>query len=240
MKCDEIITKERPIIFSGPMVRAILDGRKTQTRRIMRPQPIEVGDEIKFQWATFYGESHVHTWDENGDGGQNWNVGDYPQEDRFAEALKRTPHKNPCPYGAPGDRLWVRESWAAGACSEGLKPLELYPGFHLRDNGGLWYRADNAAPPSPITDRGKWRQSIHMPRWASRITLEVTDVRVERLQDISNEDAVAEGARIPVGEYGGQATFSDRKAFCNIWNSIKGPDAWDKNPWVWAISFKVV
>jgi hypothetical protein len=96
-----------------------------------------------------------------------------------------------CPYGEKGDRLWVRESWAVGACANGLKPSELHPGTWLKDNGGLWYT--DAEPKHPISPRGKMRNAFFMPRWAARIISELTEVRVQRVQEISEEDAVAEG-----------------------------------------------
>ena len=138
--------KERPILCSAPDVMAILDGRKTQTRRIMKPQP-------------------NRTWPDEVT--PHWSVGGNRTLPGASNPLR-------CPYGVPGDRLWVREAW------------------RLPDGapkGWVDYRADDTR------DGFKWKPSIHMPRWASRITLEVTDVRVERLQDISEADAMAEGVR---------------------------------------------
>ena len=146
--------KERPIIFSGPMIRAILEGRKTQTRRIVKPN-----------------------------------------------CLSKL-----SPYGRTGDRLWVRETWG-----------------HNPEGPGYVYRSDGDFDMKFHGDR--WRPSIHMPRWASRITLEVTGVRVERLQDINEEDALAEGVE---------------HAFRSLWESINGPGSWDANPWVWVVEFRRV
>lgn len=175
--------KERPILFSGEMVRAILDGRKTQTRRV-----------VKFDWC----------------GSANGLL----HQASFDPAYK-------CPYGKVGDRLWVRETWA--------KLL----------SGRIWYRADGHS----INDGG-WRPSIHMPRWASRITLEITGVWVERLQAIGQNDAFREGVRRAAdGRWfnyapDGPTHNSARGSFISLWESINGPGSWDANPWVWVIEFK--
>jgi hypothetical protein len=127
-----------------------------------------------------------------------------------------------CPYGAPGDLLWVRETWAGHA-------------------SGVDYAADFAAVSRP--QAGPWRPSIHMPRWASRITLRITDIRVERLQDISEDDARAEGAEpcTSTGWHGQNiVVMTARELFAELWNKINGPGAWNENPWVWAISFERV
>jgi hypothetical protein len=149
-----------------------------------------------------------------------------------------------CPYGAPGDRLYVRETWAVGVCADGLSPKELNPVTWLRDNGGLWFAADSAEPTHPISERGKTRVSIHMPRWASRTLLDVVSVRVERLQDISEDDAKAEGVvPLPYDPEGDCWTDGKhRTAFESLWNEINGwsPNAWEANPWVWVITFKRV
>jgi hypothetical protein len=192
--------KERPILFSAPMVRALLDGRKTQTRRIAKPGtvvPIPPG---------LIGEVVL-----------------------------------PCPYGQPGDRLWVRETHAF------IWP-EDYPPERLQDHE-IQYRADTDGKcfagewPEEERDneeRPKWKPSIFMPRWASRILLEITDVRVERLQDISEEDARAEGVEIS-DEWTGCAddlSGSHVKSYQFLWESINGTGSWDANPFVWVISFR--
>lgn len=124
----------------------------------------------------------------------SWIVQEAPAVSRELTSLRAAIH---CPYGQPGDRLRVLETWAVGKCADGFKPLELHPGTWLKDNGGLWYAADDAVPAHPISERGKWRAGRFMPAylntWASRITLEITGVRVERVQDISEADAIAEG-----------------------------------------------
>ena len=196
--------KERPILFSAPMVRALLAGTKTQTRRVVKKLPLTLNR------CTNSIEVDVKNI-ENG---------------RFAELVA-------CPYGKPGDRLWVRETFGHFERNENFKP-----------GCEVFYRADgNCLELEP------WRPSIHMPRWASRITLEITSVRVERLQEISIEDAKAEGAWGPddsivqkVADYFGTDIFSanPRKAFQMLWESINGPDSWAANPWVWAIEFRRV
>ena len=229
---------DRPILFSGPMVRALLDGRKTQTRRIMKPQP-RANDRLRKRL-----------------------------DSRDFTAFRR--HEPPienwrCPYGGPGDRLWVKETHLGGS-----------PGV-----ANIIYRADGEVPGV------RWRPSIHMPRRASRVTLAITDVRVERLQDISEADAIAEGLyrsipderdrdwfaayteeqtgspptpgewktfnagvwMVPGVPQGWGLTPSERRRdtwgptpqFCYrlLWEHINGPGSWGANPWVWAVTFEV-
>ena len=180
--------KERPIIFSAPMVMAILDGRKTQTRRIVK-------------------NAHMMTVDG-----------------------EMVPIAALCPYGQPGARLWVREAWGA---------LPHMLGGFQRES--LRYRADGEYQNEH--DAWRWRPSIHMPRWASRITLEITGVRVERLQDISEADAVAEGCKSirPELMLDGLIVRLGRSAveeFRLAWEEIHGGGSWEKNPWVWVIEFR--
>jgi hypothetical protein len=179
----------RPIIFSGAMVRALLAGHKTQTRRLAKFKPAE-GASLSFS-GLVSDQLFPGCWNlvSRGAGGC-WNA-------RTLDLI--TP--------AICDRLWVRETWAVGACAEGLKPIELSPQCWLHENGGCWYRAEGE-PRTPISPRGAWRPAIHMPRWVSRLTLTVTDVRVQRLQDITEADAVAEGAMTldePIGGWWGAA-----------------------------------
>jgi hypothetical protein len=143
------------------------------------------------------------------------------------------------------DRLWVRETVACGACALG-KPSLWSPSFWRREQGtpenpnGIWYAADQLAPAAPITERGRWVPAIHMPRWCSRLTLVVADVKVERLQDISEADAKAEGVdAISMADVRRQAAWSARGDFAQLWNNINGPNAWDENPYVVAVSFDV-
>jgi hypothetical protein len=210
--------KERPILFSGEMVRAILAGRKTQTRRVMKPGPPP--EEGVFRYGSGWRYSGV----------------DY-DDDVVVES---------CPYGVPGDRLWVRETW-----KENQPP------------SGWIYRATDESSLDPRDER-PWQPSIFMPRRASRITLELTEVRVQRLQEISEEDARAEGVLLPVRKVdethsvpllcltgapspsefkpGQDWSLSDywRHAFAIGWNGRNGKRGygWDSNPWVWAISFR--
>lgn len=187
--------RSRPVIFSAPMVRAILDGRKTQTRQIVKR----------------YEEFGCLT-------------GDCPHQHRNECAASLTAS---CPYGAPGDRLWVRENW---------RPLM----DHLSECTGpkdIRYAASVSEAEWAIS---KWRPSIHMPRWASRITLRITDVRVERLQAISAADAIAE-ACAPASAH---SLDCDSKSpvveFRGVWERINGVASWVANPWVWAIQFERV
>jgi hypothetical protein len=222
--------KERPILFSAPMVRGLLNDTKTQTRRLIKPQPY-VDPQGNFCW--------------NG-----WNYGqDFsgPHIQAIASPLpsSRT-GRVLCPYGKPGDRLWVRETWGmfkktpdnhVHACVRGDgRPSGFEPHYRATDTWEM-----------PV---GAWRPSIHMPRWASRITLEITEVRVERLQDISVADAIAEGIESEPGTAhwknydtspgGWRYWESPIQSYRTLWNSINGPDAWDANPWVWAVSFERV
>lgn len=214
--------KERPILFSTPMVRAILDGRKTQTRRIAvktsQPRSVYVTDfdfkELKIE------VENIHS------GHRYWKQ---------------------CPYGIPGDRLWVRESgWERPERTEKM----------MREGADTWPRFAYAADGWSEQDRAdfkawgfKPRPSIHMPRWASRILLEITGVRVERLADISEEDAAAEGIYndgdvIPFNgpwfvephDTQGYSTASD--CYCALWEKINGAGSWMTNPWVWVVQFK--
>lgn len=254
-------TTERPILFSAPMVRALLAGTKTQTRRIVKWRDVAPGLNLSFTGLS--ASRIVETW-----------VLESPS--RTSREWRCAP--TPCPYGKPGDRLWVREAF----------------GFVTHDRDGprpesLIFRADDNAEWD-----GKWRPSIHMPRWASRVTLGITDVRVQRLQEISEEDAIAEGIAelVPQPNRGDGVTpaalclaaaatveampRTTRRAFLAgalaaslgfaaspsrpwevvparwtrpptpqqvyavLWESINGPGSWAANPWVWSISFRRV
>lgn len=204
--------KERPIIFNAPMVRAILANTKTQTRRVVKPQPET---------------SH--------DGEPYWYVGGYRAWEYrdTTDILRKGGNSLRCPFGAPGDRLWVRESWRAPASCDHIPPRS------IADSEARRFVADECV--GPDAGFGKKRPSMFMPRWASRITLEVTGVRVERLHDISEGDAVAEGSvtvcMTPTGEDNGSAIWGP-DGYCALWESINGPGSWDANPWLWAITFK--
>ena len=183
--------RERPILFSGEMVRAITDGKKSMTRRVV----LLPNNAMDAAWIMCH-----------------------------------------CPYGQPGDRLWVRETWKT------CRP----------DSFAVRFRSDNSTMivPShipveygaPWSDGASWRPSIYMPRWASRLTLEVTAVRVEGLQDITNDDAMAEGVHAESGPVRGVSSLAAAQ-FAVLWDSINGNRpgcAWADNPWVWVVSFKRV
>jgi hypothetical protein len=206
---------DRPILFSAEMVRAILDGRKTQTRRMVKPQPPAEAESVSRQLSSREAPELDGAW--------QWWAGK-PQ----------TPITKPlfCPYGKPGDALWVRETWRVHKSYDSLNAARVYGAM----GGDVAYCVDYLATPRQEDFWGRGRPSIHMPRWASRITLRITDIRVERLLDISCADAEAEGAGHEAGLTGGQA----REAFSHLWNNIKGPGAWEANPWVWVISFERV
>ncbi len=183
---------DRPILFSGPMVRAILAGQKTQTRRVAK------------------GVVARHT--------------------STGEALANIDSAGPrvrCPYGQPGDRLWVRETFGHFERNDTLKPGDT-----------IYYRADGEC-----LELEPWRPSIHMPRWASRILLQVTGIRVERLQDITRADALAEGIVETRDGYGlpdGSHYHADdpRESYWSLWEAINGPGSVQSNPWVWVVEFK--
>ena len=207
--------KERPILFSAPMVRAIRDGRKSQTRRVVKP-------------VRGFEENNVCRPDLAEDNHAVWWHGEYETVGCLQD----------CPYGQPGDRLWVRESYRLCAEADAVKARDTDAGYRV------WYEAD--APHQP--GEGKLRPGIFMPRWASRITLEVTGVRVERLQDISELDAIAEGLdRVPDGaaQFGvkglARSWHNDpRVGYRHLWESINGPGSCDANPWVWVVEFRRV
>ncbi|MGX5036208.1 hypothetical protein ACWKX2_11275 [Enterobacter hormaechei] len=204
--------KERGMIFNGEMVRAILDGRKTQTRRVMKVQPSD-GFHPTHNGYDLDLNAHWYTpgvVDKNG----------YLQpakKDVFGVADENEGYA--CPFGAVGDRIWVRETFSPVPDHE--EPAGC---------SAILYAADGNGP------YGKWVPSIHMPRWASRITLEITGVRVERLNSISDSDASKEGCCIADMESGD--CLSD--VFARLWTSIYGDESWKVNPWVWVIEFKVV
>lgn len=184
-----VAIKERPIIFSGPMVRALLEGRKTQTRRIVKPPR---------GWAEKYPYLDRHVMKESW---QTW---------WWDGVHRHVGVSQDCPYGKPGDRLWVRET------------------FRFCDGHHVEFKAN-----TPELESSEWRSPIHMPRRACRLSLEITDVRVERVQNISEEDAHAEGFGVAFGP----GMFS--RAFDSYWDQINGKSApWDSNPWVWVVSFK--
>ena len=216
---------EKPILFSGEMVRAILDGTKTQTRRIIKPQP--------------------DTWrhDERGF--------EFNRTDEHRPVFADTFAKNYSPYGQPGDRLWVRETWKTGCNLDKYSPKQIREtyedaGYRLGDrkNGKccpMLYISDGEHKrwgDHDIADFGEWgktRVSIHMPRWASRITLEINGVRIESLHDITEDDARAEGVSTQLN---GKGILSNVEAFRMLWTRINGASSWTQNPWVWVVEFR--
>lgn len=216
--------KERPILFSAPMVRAILEGRKMQTRRIISDRTQRL-----LSVAAQVGECYEL--------GSTYPIlaGDQAYYRQFS------------PYGQPSDRLWVREAWQYYDWTEDGEPCirfaadnaTSYPEVseewadRVVDVWEVLSREENYSIDNRARDR-RWRPSIHIPRWASRILLEVASVRVERLQDISEADAAAEGT--PWDDRAGNC----REAYRLLWNQINGRHAWDANPWVWVIEFRRV
>ena len=187
--------KEHPILFGAPMVRALLTDTKTQTRRVVKPQPspgLALGGARVVEGMTVWGAR--------------------------------------CPYGQPGDRLWVRETFAR--IDGQTRP------WIETDYAATYTHGDRLGDALGIKKR--WTPSIHMPRHASRIDLEVTGVRVERLQDISASDAIAEGISLHTDHHHRPATsvYGPVQTYRDLWEDINGDGAWDLNPWVWVVGFK--
>jgi hypothetical protein len=222
---------ERPILFSGPMVRALLAGRKTQTRRLIGSNRWIGLDGCNLDFSGLQAGLYC-----TGVPSSGWVLRSRGAGGCWNDRTKRLF----CPYGDPGGRLWVRETW-------GVVPHPPSDAEHIcrvgPDGTGATWRAEWLGEPTNY----KWRPSIHMPRWASRLNLEVTAVRAQRLQDISGDDARAEGfsaepmpARVN-GKLGQVAIFEPRRWFATLWDAINAKRAaWAENPWVWAISFRVV
>jgi hypothetical protein len=193
---------EKPVLFNGEMVRAILDGRKTQTRRVIKPQP-----ENRYI------------------GGATWK----DMDKLFEQLIERD-----CPYGEPGDNLWVRETWATPGNYDDIKP-SLLPNSGITKSD-IAYRATEEYGETYY----KWRPSIFMCRWMSRINLQVKDVRVERVQDISEADVLAEGCALQ--SWGSDKPWPRTAGFAELWDSInekRGGYGWATNPWVWVVEFEI-
>ncbi|MDU4250496.1 hypothetical protein [Pseudomonas sp.] len=236
--------RERPILFSGAMVRAILEGRKTVTRRLVKPAFSDAVTEV----FPYSGSPEAWMASRPGDPQAPWHE-----------------QTRECPFGKPGDRLWVRETWSdvnmygapalayrADGDIRDLMAEDLFLGedgsFNYVDQ--RWKKLDFCCWYADL-HLARWRPSIHLPRWASRILLEITAVRVERLQDISEAQAEAEGVERPenitnVDVWDGaerelfNAMNQPRARFRRLWGDINGQASWDSNPWVWVVEFKVV
>ncbi|EHQ1801862.1 hypothetical protein JYY72_003731 [Salmonella enterica subsp. enterica serovar Hartford] len=196
---------ERGMIFNAEMVRAILDGRKTQTRRPVKFPLIDKNMGCELAGNELASELVAHNY---------WNS----------------------PYGKPGDRIWVRETFRVHSRATDVATL-VYRASVRNSWTEQTHRVPIAVCDKPATPE-KWTPSIHMPRWASRILLEITDVRVERLRDLSEEDAKSEGITPPAG--GVLPGWEYRINFRDLWMDIYGTDSWEANPWVWVIEFKRV
>lgn len=249
--------KERPILMKGAMVRAILKGRKIQTRRIIKPQPSGSNTQNdpygwRWKWTPTDKRIPIFEWGKDTTG--------------WISMLKH------CPYGVPGDRLWVKETWVEllhtspatdrPELCEGDKLIE--PATSYTDDSGqqrwhyngrvIAYRATSAVEfcdgdgfigeSANKDDMAKWKPSIFMPRWASRITLEIEAVRVERVNEITREDCIAEGIYQKGGQWiidgavTGLGWMQPEGAYRELWESINGAKSWDANPWVWVIQFR--
>ncbi len=214
---------EHPILFSAPMIRAILNNTKYQTRQPIKPQPVIVVDDGEERWRFAIGKGYC-----------SWDIDSRPRMCALDGMLTKSP------FGKPGDILWVRETWQAFNKLSGSILTNGIPKVNY--GGGFWvaYKADNIADP-----KCKWKPSIHMPKWACRLRLTVKRVWVERVQDISWKDIIAEGCDVnkPTGDpaiddfTAGTEAFD---AFRFLWNSIYGPDAWDRNDWVFCGEYEAV
>lgn len=212
--------KARPILMSAPMVRALLDGRKTQTRRALKSQPFDI--------LPMDGK-HA---------GREWVLLEQREPEPKGKVIR-------CRFGIPGDLLWCRETHAVVG--------NVDPGWVIYRASG--YDAEckrHGFDHPPSESEIAWKPSIHMYRWASRLTLRLTDVGVERLQDISKADAIAEGLSVRGNRDGGGAPLrlyhvddehhcvDPRMTYSRLWESINGPESWDANPWCWTLTFDVI
>jgi hypothetical protein len=222
--------KERPIIFSAPMVRALLCHSKSQTRRIVKPQSLDLIQSVAgmADWRQARKEDIGQDWVD-----AEFHVWNARHPDNGRVAIR-------CAYGQPGDRLWVKETWrdpqAPGDSGSGRRVI---------------YRADDILQSASGAEHAgempagvRWRSSLFMPRWASRILLEVVSVRIERLQDISVADAIAEGMASAQGDPRRSADVPDQQAdgpvagYRKLFETLNGAGSWQANPWVWVVDFK--
>lgn len=220
---SEYAMKERPILFSGPMVRALLAGTKTQTRRMLK------GDFMRDPSG-----SQDAKWYFRGPRQACW--------DSYETLAELVAHH--CRHGQPGDRLWVREAWTPDPPCDGTWGYTAWAGCREGQIAGVPERFRHPAFCNYAADwlHGpiNWTPSIHMPRWASRLTLEITGMRVERLQDISEADAAAEGVatRAPDAISPASLDADPSNQFRWLWESINGPGSWAADPWVWVVEFQ--
>lgn len=243
-------TKERPILFSAEMICALLDNRKTQTRRLVKPQPAN-GCSYTINGA---GSHALHYATETA-------VGGFTASTAWVPVLSKADHRLPCPYGVAGDVLWAKEAWRAPKSFDDIDATKMAAlckeAGYERPWAPVQYEADGSqrdwwsvrdeveGPP------GRYRHARFMPRWASRITLTLTaDARVERVQDITEADAIAEGCTgfdpEPASEGGtiyawrGQSSAPDPRAhYAALWQRINGVESWERNDWVWVVTFAV-
>lgn len=214
--------KERPIIFNAEMVRAVLVGRKAQTRRIINWRGLDEGLNVQFSGLRASEEPNGWVIESNSRTSSEWRC-----------------QPTPCPFGAVGDRLWVRETFRVHSRATDVATL-----IYKASEQQSWTQQTHRVPIEKCNKPAvvdTWTPSIHMPRWASRITLEITCVRVERLNSMTEKDALAEGClgghdSIP----GYQYSATPHEHFHHVWQSIYGADSWQANPWVWVIEFKRV
>jgi hypothetical protein len=207
--------KERPILFSPTMVEAIITGRKTVTRRIINPQPLNIISQGIGPASLRYTAEAV------------------------LDSYRTPPALIECPFGRRGDYLWVRETWAAHLLHDGKKPSDIKPGVKI------WYKADNRVHQQ---DQGKWRPSIFMPRWASRLTLQIININAVKLQTIRRPDIEAEGVSLEAFKLHKQLDdtinmdLAAQYKFEQLWNALnaKRGYSWEDDPWVWRIEFALV
>lgn len=247
------MTRERPIIFSGPMVQAILAGRKTQTRRIVKPSAYQ----LKYRRERGYQFTEE----------QSNNAAGSAASALLSMFGRGADYDHPCPYGKPGDRLWVRETWRPGvshSCTDTCDCGDVFVTYAADGKHAYFTEYAGVIPDTWYLPQAAKRGNVsplHMPRWASRILLEITEVRVERLQNINGEDAIAEGLSrlskdagrtwkfgipdrdgLPGNDDDGwhwqDWSVDPREAFARIWRLIHGEGSWQLNPWVWVIEFK--
>lgn len=229
--------KERPILMHARSINGILEGRKTQTRRIMKPQP----------WLNTVNQ---WLWDHKG----RWQHAFHPG---IAGNDATTRLRSYCPYGQPGDRLWVREAWHTGRRLDEFNATEIAAkavDAGYSPGAPLWY-SDGAIVPFGDADeddfgfKGRYRHGRFMPRWASRLTLEIANIRVERVQEISANDCLAEGIDYSKHRCGCDfcatapqicpaSSSSLIMEFASLWDDTNGKGAWERNDWVWAIDFR--